>query len=295
METLEKSRNKLKPQLKIATQGHRAFIGNIRVLKRSDIMDYFTQFVVPVQLKMAEGKGFAHIEFATAEDLHYMLQMKHVIKGVAISFEKSRDVSQSGEMNRRVWIKGLDMSIGEDDLKAYFSYYGAVEKVVIIEEPGKDCISAKAWVQFASEMISRAVVLLTHHQIYCLPFEVLPYKSKNEIKYEKNPLPRQPLPPSPGRFEIEEKSFESHFGPDADMREPTLNQRSNWSSTPNRSDNSYVCDLSFLEEEETPRNLPRHFSEFQNVHQEEPQLLFVSDLPRTKNYSRNEQNEEDEE
>lgn len=113
-------------------EDRKIFVGGIAAeVSNEDLQSYFTQFgeVTQAQVKIdrttGRSRGFAFVEFATAEACKNALQQREQQiknKQCEVKPAKSRE-------NKKVFVGGLPADHPEDELRKHFEQYGKVEDI----------------------------------------------------------------------------------------------------------------------------------------------------------------------
>lgn len=140
---------------------YKVFIGGLSInCEDSKLRDYLLQFGQVSECKIVreknhDSKGYGFATFKAKEGLLNSLGKNHLL--LEKTFEIRAHISRDDNLKllkelskRKIFVSSLKDSIGESDLKEYFSVYGPVEEVLINRDPATQLSKGFGFVIFRS-------------------------------------------------------------------------------------------------------------------------------------------------
>jgi len=138
------------------------FVGGLSwETQQKDLKDYFSKFgeVQEVNLKIdpttGRSRGFAFVQFTSADAVGKVVSGNpHTINNKQVDAKRANPKP----LNKKIFIGGLDPEFSEDELRKYFSQYGAIENVELPYDKLKNQRRQFAFLTFESEEAADAAV-----------------------------------------------------------------------------------------------------------------------------------------
>lgn len=166
------------------------FVGGLNYLSmQADLRSYFETFgkvqscTLLTDKQTGKSKGFAFVILEDPDNSlkEKILSRKHEINGKIVDVKKAVEGKKREEMldaTKKVFVGGLEPSVNNDDLKKFFSQFGAVREACVLFDNNRGASRCFGFVTFESK---ETVELLVQHNNY---------KIKGKLVDVKQALPK---------------------------------------------------------------------------------------------------------
>ncbi|CAF1531953.1 unnamed protein product, partial [Didymodactylos carnosus] len=132
------------------------FVNNTINLTRSDLITYCSKYGLIKSCTMTDSYSF--VVFESKEDAcRFLDDSPHQVNNSSLAVAVSRRTVEDDEIVRkRLFVSGLDSSITKSDLHNYFSKYGQINKVSMVDEKS-------AFIHYENDQSVQQIILIPNY------------------------------------------------------------------------------------------------------------------------------------